>query len=365
MFFNLSKHSANNFLNHYVLPNNLVLSTDDGWNTKTIEEHTFVYKGYANVCLLEDCLLDLLNQFTPTYKGNFCAFIADSSSVRLVHDTSRSFPLWLSADSLTNLHENGERIWADCLLTINNDFTVDKQWYKPYTPPTGTLPEEQVIETVHNTLCTTVEQFLIHNTLPLKVFLSGGIDTTTAWAYIDHFTRDYELVDYTYMKHTPFYKLNSNSLRKFWGYSHIHLWDENCVLVTGGNGDENLLRGPTTLAMVLGQYNLTINEVIDPQDYHYAYYSKKKIQVQPVEDVLNQVLSMNINDHQHWHFDKTLTFTPFKDITLLETIVAAEKDLLVKQAKNAYINRELIKKLDASKLSKLSNAKNINMYENL
>lgn len=365
MFFSLSKQQDKNLVHHYELPNGLILSTDDGWSHATVTDHMVLYKGYVNHCTLEDCMEDLLLQTNPEYKGNFCAFIASNNSVRLVHDTYRAFPLWLSENCLTNLHEGTEQIWSDCLLTINKDFTVNRQYFHPYTKVIGTLTEEQVIETLHDTLCTTVEQFLSHNTKPLKVFLSGGMDTTTAWAYVDHFTKDYELLDYEYLKYTPFYKLNSSRLKQFWGYNQIHLWDEDCVLVTGGNGDESMLRGPNTLAMVLDYYNLTLKEILTPEDYHYTHFSKKNIEVKPVTDVFSQVLSMNVNDHQHWHLDKTLTFTPLKDITLLETILAADKDLIVKQAKDAYINRELIKKLDPTKLNKLSNQKNLNSIENL
>jgi len=365
MFFSLSKQQEKNFLNHHQLPNGLILSTDDAWKYTTIADNTILYKGYVNHCKIEDCMEDLLLQTIPEYKGNFCAFIADNSSVRLMHDTSRAFPLWLSEYCLTNLHEAPEQIWSDCLLTINKDFTVNRQYFHPYTKLTGTLTEEQVIETIHNTLCTTVEQFLTHNSKPLKVFLTGGIDTTTAWAYIDHFTKDYELVDYEYVKYTPFYKLNIGRLKQFWGYNQIHLWDEDCVLVTGANGDENFLRGPSTLAMVLDYYKLTFEEILTPEDYLYTYFSKKNIEVQLLDDVFDHVLNMNVNDHQHWHLDKTLFFTPYKDITLLETILAAEKELIVKQTKNAYINRELIRKLDPTKLSILSNQKNVNTLENL
>lgn len=365
MFFNLSKKLDKNFPNHYVLPNNLVLSTDDGWNTKTIEKYTFVYKGYVNHCRLEDCLGDLQEQSFPTFKGNFCAFIADSNSVRLIHDTNRGFPLWVSSDYLTNLHESEEQIWADCIVEVQSDLTVNKQWYKPFTYPNNTLTNEQVIETLHNKLCTTVEQFLTHNTLPLKVFLTGGIDTTTLWAYIDHFTKNYELLDYIYIKLTPFYKSNVMRLKQFWAYNQIHLWDADCVLVTGGNGDENMLRGPTALAMILKHWGLTLDDILTPDDYHYTYFKKKKIDIPSSinDDVFHSVLDMNINDHQHWHLDRTLTFTPFKDITLSETILSASKDLIIKQAKSAHINKELIRKLDSKKLDKISNQKNYKNFK--
>jgi len=84
-----------------------------------------------------------------------------------------------------------------------------------------------------------------------------------------------------------------------------------------------------------------------------------------IADVPDFILNLNINDHQHWHLDRTLMFTPFKDISLLSTVLCCSKDLLVSQAKNACINRELIGKLDKSKLDGISSQKNFNQFENI
>ena len=74
---------------------------------------------------------------------------------------------------------------------------------------------------------------------------------------------------------------------------------------------------------------------------------------------------MNANDYQHWHLDRTLTFTPFKDMSLLSTVLCSSKDLLIDQARNAEINKQLVRKLDASKLDVLSNKKNYLPFENI
>tara|TARA_R110000868_G_scaffold237101_1_gene491115 strand:+ start:525 stop:1634 length:1110 start_codon:yes stop_codon:yes gene_type:complete len=369
MFFSLEKIANPKFPNQYLLKNGLVLNTDDGWQTMSNSQVTIVYKGYVNHRKLTDYLSEMHIQSMPAAKGNFCAFISDEKFVSVIHDTNRAFPLWLSDSTLTNLYEVDEQIWADCVLTINNTFVATRRWYTPYVQSEQELSDEQVINKIHNTLCETVEQFLTHNTLPIKVFLSGGIDTTTAWAYIDYFTKNYELVDYQYVKYTTFYKRNSGRLKQFWGYNQIHVWDTDCVLVTGSNGDENMLRGPNTLAMILKYYGLTFAEILKPSDYHYSYLIKKTIDIDEeyatARNVFDYVLNKNINDHQHWHIDRTLTFTPFKDISLLETVLASNKELIVKQARTAYINRQLIMKLDSNKLSKLSHQKNYNMLENL
>ncbi len=371
MFFSLSQKQEHNFPFHYELPNGLVLSTDDGWRVFNIKNFNIIFKGYANNLPCHKLVEQLLDNTQPHAKGNFCAFISDSNSTRLLHDTNRSFPLWINKNTITNLQHLDEQIWADCVLTVDQDFSINKHYYKPYQKNTQQLTDDQIISQVHQTILETYEQFLTHNTKPLKIFVSGGLDTITSWAYLDHFTKNYEIVDYEYMKYTNFYKRNCSLVRTHWGYRQIHLWDHDCVLVTGGNGDENFLRGPNTLGMALKQHSLAFKDILEPNDYHYWYLSKKDIAdkinawYNDTNDVADWILNRNVNDHQHWHLDKTITFTPFKDISILASIITASKNLLIAQAKHGEINRQLINKLDANKISKISTQKNLNPMENV
>ena len=371
MFFELTYTVKDNFPCQYNLPNGLVLNTDDGWETHHINDHHIVFKGYANNYTSSDLVKLLIDQDTPGIKGNFCAVITHNNTTKIIHDTDRSFPLWTGKDSISNLQPLDEQIWADCVLTVGKDFSVNKQWYQPYQKNTQSLTDDQILDQVHQTILETYEQFLTHNTKPLKIFLSGGLDTITSWAYLDYFTKNYEIVDYEYMKYTDFYKRNSTLVRQHWGYQQIHLWDHDCVLVTGGNGDENFLRGPYTLAMALKTHDVEFKDILEPCDYHYQYLLKKDISstvnawYNNTDDVEDWILNRNINDHQHWHIDQTITFTPFKDISILASILTASKQLLIAQAKHGEINRQLITKLDGNKIDKISTQKNFNPMEHV
>jgi len=368
MFFNLSTSRLDNFPYHYTLPNGLVLNTDDGWELYTTDSHTVVIKGYTNQYKLSDIIDNLIVQDIPTYKGNFCAFVADNEHVKILHDTNRGFPLWAGDEFVTNLFEHGEKCYSDRIFTVNNKLYRKSIRFVPYHKNTQDLSDEKIIDNLHSIICETYESFLTHNTKPLKMFLSGGIDTTTAWAYLDSFTKNYELVDYEYVKFTPFFKFNQMSIKKFWAYKQIHLWDEHCVLVSGGMGDENFLRGPGTLAIALKKYDLELDDVLETTDYHYRHFNKYLPDLQDnvnkeyttIKNIQDHILNTNANDHQHWHLDKTITFTPFKNIDLLALILNSSKDMLIAQAKNGFINRQLISKLDPSKLSKIGSSKNNN-----
>lgn len=370
MFFELSKEVKQNFTCHYTFSNNFVLNTDEGWEVYKYGADTVILKGYSNKFNNETLSQCLLNQSIPEISGNFCAFIFSDNNIKILHDNNRGFPLWTSENCITNLVPCGEQIWADCYLTVNNNFEITKHWYEVYNI-TQKLEDNKIINSIHEDIMTSYEEFLTHNTKPLKIFLSGGMDTTTSWAYLDHFTKDYELVDYEYIKHTHFWKNNASDLRKFWGYTQIHLWEEDCVLVTGGNGDENFLRGPTTLAIALKKFGLTFKDVLEPDDYHYTYIMNKYNYIKneldesydDIEDVNDYILNRNVNDHQHWHIDKTITFTPFKDIRILSKILSGSKDFIIGQARTGEINRHLIRKLDPNKLYKISKQKNQNPLE--
>ena len=374
MFFNLSTRRLHNFPYYYTLPNGLVLNTDDGWESYTTDSHTVIIKGYANQYSLSDIVNNLIVQDVPIYKGNFCAFVADNQHVKILHDTNRGFPLWKSDVSITNLAPLEEQIWADQILTIHSDMKVKKSYFKTHDKNTDNLTDEKIIDKLHSTICDTYEQFLSHNTKPLKIFISGGIDTTTAWAYLDYFTKNYEIIDYEYIKFTPFWTKNRTALKNFWGYKQIHLWDEDCVLITGSNGDENMLRGPLTLALALKKLGITFDDILRTGDYHYYYLMIKNYKevmedldsIYPkINDIENYILNRNVNDHQHWHIDKTITFTPFKNIDLLALILTGSNKLLTNQARHGSINRELITKLDPTKLDKVSLNKNKNPLEAL
>jgi hypothetical protein len=84
-----------------------------------------------------------------------------------------------------------------------------------------------------------------------------------------------------------------------------------------------------------------------------------------INDTENYILNRNVNDHQHWHIDKTITFTPFKNIDLLALILTGSNELLTNQARRGSINRELITRLDPNKLDKVSHNKNKNPLESL
>jgi hypothetical protein len=375
MFFTLSKDTLNDFSEHFELLPGIYLNTDEGWHDYTVNNRRIIIKGYADNYSLNDLVTLLTPSSHPTHKGNFLAFIVDNEEISITHDMYRGTPIYLNADNQTisNLDTNGENIWADGLVVIDNELQFHKSNFTPYELVNTTTTDEKIIENIHDILCDNFENFLTHNTLPIKIFISGGLDTLTLYAYLKKFTNNFELVDYEYMKFTHFYKKNQGKLKKLWGYNQTHLWDEHCVLVTGGNGDENFLRGPLTLNLMLMHHGTNIPEVLNgyESDYLYRYFMKKTSVYEEMEEeyagtsliqdfnkVRDHILNVNINDHQHWHLDKTLNFTPFKNLDILSLVLQSSKEMLGKHTRYGYINEELIKLLDPDVLKLRSVHKN-------
>jgi hypothetical protein len=373
MFFALSTRPEMNFPVQTWLTPTLCLGHDHGWRMVELDEGVRVMiKGYANdrtiTAAARHCAA---NTGAPRLRGNFCAMVIRDTRVTITHDADRSFPLWAGTDTITNLEPTGEQVWADCELTVDNKFHVSRQWHKPWDR-SASMSDEAIVDGVHEILMETFDSFLSHNRLPLKLFVTGGMDTTMAWAYLDHFTKDYEMVDHEYLKFTPFWKRNADKVKQFWGYRQTHLWSEDCVLVSGAMGDENFMRGPYTMEMMLQAHGTGLADVLRPGDYHYKHYQKyleNGLDVGTIDPnidmVRDAVMDRNANDHQHWHIEQTLHFTPFKDSRILSLITQSSREQLVSQARDAHINRLLIEKLDPSKLEKISRYKNHDSMENL
>ena len=373
MFFALSTQPVMDFPMQTWLTPTLCLSHDHGWHMLEQDSGDRVMiKGYANDRTIAEAARHCAtNPGAPQLRGNFCAMVTHGDVVTITHDTDRSFPLWVGNDTMTNLEPMGEQVWADCVLTVDGRFRVSRQWYKPWDRSAG-MSDMAIVDNVHEILLETFDSFLSHNRSPLKMFVTGGMDTTMAWAYLDHFTKDYEMLDYEYLKFTPFWKRNFSKLKQFWGYKQTHLWSEDCILVSGAMGDENFMRGPYTMEMMLQSHGTGLADVLHPSDYHYKYcqgYLAKGLDVGTIDSntdkVIDAVMIRNNNDHQHWHIEQTLHFTPFKDSRILSLITQSSKEQLILQARGAHINRLLIEKLDPSKLEKVSRFKNHDSMENL
>ena len=113
----------------------------------------------------------------------------------------------------------------------------------------------------------------------------------------------------------------------------------------------------------------------NPHSYHSHYLSleknrhyfstKKTFDTSSKKNTVDHILNNLINDHQHWHIDETVSFTPFKNIAIPGIILNLPKQNVIEQLLEAQFNKDLIIRNNADDLRLLSNSKNHIRFENL
>lgn len=383
MFFKISKKIENNFPINYTV-NNAVFNFDLGWQTFKFDNTMVFFKGYIlDNNSLKESLNSLIKNNNHSLDGNFTAILCYDNKFVIAHDINRGYPLWYDDKVITNLEIHKNNVWADKFVSIDYDFNLELLDVNLKKRAYETLSYDAALKKIYDIIANKFEIFLSNNKNPLKIFLSGGVDTTTLYSFLKKFTTNFEIIDYEYKKFTKFYKANwHNHIKKFWAYNQMHTWgDLPTSIITGGCGDEYLMRGPVTIDLMTKHYDIDMVKLLESNKecYHYGYFMREKnikvfesIVDQEVEhtisnkdNVINHILNILQNDHQHWHIDETIFFTPFKDIELANTVLQLNKEDFIKQITDAQINKDLIAMNDPDDLKIISKYKNTNMFENL
>lgn len=361
------------------------VDTDEGWQVDRIWDRFFIYKGYIDNGVLSDRVREIADAPWASVPGNFCILDIKESGVRVIHNECRSFPLWYDpVQGLTNLRPLTHSVWADSAVHINQDLELTEVKHDIL----GELPQHTalssiVVDTIDDILTSKFNMFFHYNTLPVRIFLSGGIDTTLMWSYLRKLKIEHEVVLAEHLEFDRFWLRNHHTLtEQNWAYKQIHHWREPTVLVSGCPGDEFTLRNPGMANMLsMCHDGRMLHEIIQPDDLHYNYFNSEKnreLFVKQRQDpevnklirdprLLEQhLLDRAANDHQHWHLGNTLTFTPMRDLEILKEFLSMPWHIQQGQMLNSDISRQLIVRNWPPALTILSKQKNHENYlENL
>jgi hypothetical protein len=379
MFFSISSASKNNFSNFYQLGKNYV-STDVGWQKKQINGYTVVYKGYADIGALDNLLPLIVQQSEPKYLGNFCAIVYDSDSdnIKIKTDRYRSFPIFVDPQhEITNLVKYDYTVWTDGLITIDSELNTSETKFDVIGEINTTpLSLSAVVDKVNKILNLKTQQFVAHNKQPVRVFLSGGVDSLLVYSYLQKYTDNYQFVKCEHIDYDRFWLLNMHLLKEFWGYQQIHHWNEPCVLTSGAPGDEFMLRSPTTVDLFLkfNGYNI-LDLLAQPQwnnCLHYSYYQLPKhtkiFQTQTVDSNIDStklfwnLCNTVVNDWQHWHVGNTLTWTPLRDLEIFKLFLRLPVDQSLPQIMDSAVSKQLIDQNKPGLTRLISDQKNTDNY---
>lgn len=387
MFFSVSKTPQLNFSTNWNY-HGWCIDTDQGWNVIKHNDCALIYKGYIDDGDLHREITTIADEATGLRSGNFCLLIVGRDSVRVQHSKVRSFPVWYSNNiGITNLRPLERRIYSDAELVLYSDlsFTTNKLEILSAVE-LHTCSRDKVVGAIDKILTARFTRFMSHNQLPVKIFLSGGIDTGLMYSYIKKLSIPHELVLAEHIEFDQFWVQNHWTITEtHWAYKQLHHWRQPTVLISGCPGDEFSLRNPLMANLLSLYHQCTITDLLDwnqNENYlHRSYFDKKENmlameaqrhdpELKPIFTDWDQLgpylLDRAANDHQHWHLGNTLTFTPMRDLEILKLMLNLPWRDQVGQMLDSEISKELIELNAPEVLDILSTQKNTNNYlENL
>ena len=376
MFFSITPTPKDNFSQCHRIES-FDIYTDEGWYLDQVDRFSVLYKGYADIGTMKTMLPTIVRQQEPELRGNFCAMVFDpeTNTIQIKTDRYRSFPIYITDnEEITNLLPQSWTAWSDSLITIDQHLRVTEEKFNLVGPINlDLITLDQAVDQIDSILSERVQGFLQHNTLPIKAFLSGGVDSLLVYSYLQRFTDNYELVKCQHVDYDRFWLMNSGTLKeRFWGYSQIHHWTEPCILTSGAPGDEYMLRSPTTCDLLLKFNNIRMVELLNlpswrgclHQEYfrmpkNYKIFEQQKLNPDWDKEMMWWNLCNTIaNDWQHWHLGNTLTWTPLRDLEIFKILLRLPLDIQLTQIMNSDISKVLIERNSPGLSRLISDQKN-------
>ena len=362
MFFSLTKQ-----------PQGWQLENDLGWET-----FGSVYaKGYAYDIPLEQVVKNYNFEQPPRITGNFCLIKMDQQGISIGHNRDRSFPLWVNEQAISNFIKLDQPVWADTTVKITQENQIQLNKFKILGVTEQILTVDQVTDNILNLIIQQSKNFLSHNQLPVNNFRSGGLDTAFLYALIKFLNVPHVEWKNSVFESSEFVNKHKQELEQFWAYKQLHHWQSPNVFLTGSQGDEYFLRGPETLATIMAWHDIDFLKILDqhPDAYHAWHFSKpnnrevfSKYYQQRFElqdryktwlDLCEQIINILSNDHQHWHLDNTLTWTPQKDLDITRWALCLSIDDLVQNGLHGSLIKNCIHRLLPSALDGVTKYKNL------
>lgn len=332
-------------------------------------------KGYACDRTLAQVVADYDFDQPPSIPGNFCLIKISGTTVQVGHNLDRSFPLWASQDRVSNLDPVGQPIWADTLITVDSSGLHCKQ-IEILGVPDQTLTLGQVTDRILHRVTDHARQFVKHNRLPINSFRSGGLDTAFLHALVSNLGIAHSEWKETVVEPNDWINRNTEKLGRFWAYQQIHHWNRPTIMLTGSQGDEYFLRGPSVISMIMAWHDIDFLEILNqhPGAYHHWYFSKSKNQeifasefrdrfalkeqYPTWKTLCDQIINVLANDHQHWHLGETLTWTPQKDLDIARWALCLPIQDLLQNSLHGSLTRSCIQGLMPSSLESVIKHKN-------
>jgi hypothetical protein len=329
------------------------LFLDQGWDNVG----NIWYKGYSTDCTISERLDDIISGYKPS--GKWCV-IQDGT---IYHPVLRGFPLHYFENNVTTLK-----------LAEYQPVVYDTP-QAPILTEQDTLTVEEAAYQIGNILVENVENFYRHNNpKDVNLTISAGLDTQTCWAVHDQVTTDYNLRIYLTngfhfnpeYKHDVIDSLSST----YWGYNQITVQQSKSWTNSGFYAEVYTYRDIAAAAGYLNYLGKkSLSELVTEDDYYYGFITRPKlvatcnrirdqIDTSTPEKLKEHLWNTIWYDHQMWHLDNTMIFSPFADLRIPEIALKLPIEDLIKFGVNGDIQRHIIKRFAPERVPLTSQYKN-------
>ena len=406
MFFSIKKDTVDSrFYNNYQF-GELSLNLDNGWNRTQINNANVFFKGYCDHCNIADVLVEFVNDPTPKHYGNFCIIICIENAFTITHDLHRKFPIWNYQNVLiTNLSKKNENKYGFTGSKIVNGFyefghdhefvehgkyiktfkklSIEYKNYHQKFNNSNNLSFDDICAQYNNILASKSNSFVNCN-YQKKIFISGGYDSMISYSLVEkNCNEDSVFFDSYIIENDIFLEKNYHNLVDC-GYeieNSMHHWQKKTILTSGFHAEFYLFKHYTMVAAWCAYKNINfLKEFKNYKSYGITSFNRdnrkpvfenmwsNRSYIQEkysnINDFHNYLINFALHNHQHFHLGNTLTWTPLKDIRLLNLFFSVTDDDIIDQILNNRVEKYIIEKQNKKLLKYISKNKNKNIFEN-
>lgn len=385
MYFEISSHKNPKFTVVSKISENLYFNSDLGWATFKKADATVYFKGYQLSELTDKKFINqIIKDPVPRYNGLFIAVICyTDGKIVITFDLDRGThiqynPETLFVSSMLNTGQETNDLGGKEYIIIENGI-MSRPLYDMFENYLNFEPmsEEEGMDAIDIVVRKNIENMLSKNKDPIIVMITGGVDTILAFSYLKQYTENFKILTYEHIDFTEFICKNWAMFRKrntAEGLLHFH---GRNLIVSGGWGDERLIRDPRMSNLNLKLHGSSVLNEIEEHVGEYQYqiaqmpgYKEGYAQQDsmPALDQIETYKEMyNISVHvRNWgHVEENIYFSPLKDLQLTNYTLRMPYEVQKKQFFDGYLAKKLIARNDPDLLNYVSKYKNHNCFENV
>ena len=315
------------------------LFLDKGWT----KNNSVWYKGYSTECNLSESIDKILIGYKPN--GIWCVIESCGSDYKIYHPEICPFPF----NGLTNLYDSvGLPTYVDIDNSVNSIDTI--------------------VDNIISILTDTCTGYTNYNSDILNIWCTGGLDSVLLLAICEKANAPYNL--YAHKSHSAYHveyetEFTKHVKNEFSNYQFMSLFTDKTILGTGYGGDSYFCRHPVQINLLANSLGLTAHDVVKSDHYVYPYLKRSmfdnmdNVSYDISEEEVKTRILHGITQWLHvWHLDNTITFTPYNDIRLIQTILTLPIRVLIEASLDGTIQKKAIEKCNPQFLELVDKQKN-------